>query len=201
MTLCATVAMMASSAVWANELDAKLLAAARAGKVDEVVQLLEQGASADARNVYGFTPLMLVCSCFSPGPAGEVTVRMMSVENRKKLVELLLAKSANVNLQNIDGKTALMLAASEGYTVMAFDMGPGPGGGIHSIQAKTKITPNGSPTLVKLLLAKGADCKAKASDGKTAMDLAKECCAQNPWGMVPEGGCKEVIDILTSCSQ
>jgi ankyrin repeat protein len=65
-------------------------------------------------------------------------------EGHNDVVELLLAKGANVNAKINDGFTPLYEAAS-----------------------------NGQKDVTELLLAKGADVNAKDNDGKTPLQVAK----------------------------
>lgn len=93
--------------------DTPLHAAAGFGRYDLVKDLLDRGAEVDSVNDWGQTPLILAASGYR-------------VDGR--VVELLLARGANVNHHDRDGRTALV-------NQLAF----------------------GSGDLIKLLLAAGAD--------------------------------------------
>ena len=61
----------------------------------EIVQLLlEKGAEIEARDTYGWTPLMIAIWYSTP-----------------KIVQLLIEKGAEVNARDKDGLTPLMIAA------------------------------------------------------------------------------------------
>lgn len=77
-----------------------------------------------------------------------------------KIVEQLLSSGADINKQNNDGYTALMVAAfSDGRSLMI-----GHDGRLISV---------GCVDTIRLLLEKGADVNAKSNDGETALDLTK----------------------------
>ncbi len=104
---------------------ALLLAVSR--KSDPVVNLLlNNGADVDIPNINGFTPLM-------------------AATDDTELVELLLEHGANVNHQDKQGDSALILAAEFG-------------------RAAT----------VQILLDSGADVSIRNDDGKTASQIASE---------------------------
>ena len=179
-----------------SDKDRALLEAVSAGDVGKVVRLLTQGANPNAKDKMGDTPLMLACSAVTKStgraikttPAakmpsfvfaretestsGTAKAKLTSIQNRVKLIEALLGKGADINAANPKGKTALMFASTEGYASTIYNLDG----------TLSKGTPSstiyGSPTLVKLLLARGADCKAKDRDGKTALDLCNECASK-----------------------
>ncbi|HXK20019.1 MAG TPA: ankyrin repeat domain-containing protein, partial [Polyangiaceae bacterium] len=75
-----------------------LLAAARAGALEVVQMLLDAGAAVDSRDEYGQTPLFLAAS-----------------RDHAPLVELLIARRADVNHPNASGKSSpLDIAVSKG---------------------------------------------------------------------------------------
>ncbi len=78
-------------------LDEELCIAASKGKLDRVQQLLDQGVSASARDLSGFTPL-------------EHAATMGHTE----IVKLLIARGADVNGQDVMGGTPLFRACAEG---------------------------------------------------------------------------------------
>lgn len=72
----------------------KIWEAATSGQVDELAKAIEAGASINAKNSSGLTPLMLAV-----------------LHGRTKSVELLLKHKADVSAANSDGNTALHMAA------------------------------------------------------------------------------------------
>lgn len=76
----------------------ELLAAAAAGNVDRVGELLDRGVNVEVTNAVGATPLMWA-----------------ALNGRSEVVELLLGRGANVNARTKAGVTALGAAVSEGH--------------------------------------------------------------------------------------
>jgi ankyrin repeat protein len=83
--------------------------------------------------------------CKSKGKSGEVSLHYAAFKGNKDMINLLIAKGADVNDKENDLKTPLHLAA------FASD-----------------------PEVAKLLISKGAQINAKDNNGKTALDYAKE---------------------------
>ena len=79
-----------------------LLPRSRVAILSIVALLLEKGASVNARQVGGFTPLMSAAAA-----------------NRRDLAELLLAHGADPALTNDQGQTAADFARERGHTELA----------------------------------------------------------------------------------
>lgn len=103
--------------------------------VEKVKMLLQYGANVNFIGDSKYTALIYACECV---PAGEE-------EKSYQICKMLIAKKADVNLQNQEGRTALIMASmSNCYKVM------------------------------KLLLENGANANIKDITGKEALDYAKE---------------------------
>ena len=89
---------------------------------------------------YKLTPLMIVASELA---AGSRSARLLQTLGPIDVARELLARGANVNAANIDGVTALMIAAA-----------------------------HDNATMIGLLLQAGADPHAKSVNGETASDIA-----------------------------
>jgi quinoprotein dehydrogenase-associated probable ABC transporter substrate-binding protein len=89
---------------------------------------------------YKLTPLMIVASELA---AGSRSARLLQTLGPIDVARELLARGANVNAANIDGVTALMIAAA-----------------------------HDNATMIGLLLQAGADPHAKSANGETASDIA-----------------------------
>lgn len=111
-----------------------------------VLTLIDAGAEVNPQNFCFLTPL----SSVSMG-SGDV-----------EMIELLLAKGADINLKSCGGVTALMIAASDG-----------------------------SPEVVKMLIAKGADVNAKTDHGETALSMATEVGREENVKILKRAGAKE----------
>ena len=86
-------------------LGAYLISAACDGNVQKVMNLLTLGAKVNATDGRGYSALINVEAC-----------KGHNDPTRMELVELLIAKGAEVNLRSRDGTTALMYAARNGDT-------------------------------------------------------------------------------------
>lgn len=168
--------------------------AARAGRIERVVALLQEGAKVNSRDRNGDSPLNMAAS---KGDAA--------------LVDLLLRANADVNLANLAGVTPLMGAAFSGNAEIVRkllaaggDISPvdrvrknaatyAAGNGcreclLELIRAGTKVNAAleneltllmwaaayGHESSVRLLLEQGADRQLIDRRGKTAMDMARE---------------------------
>jgi ankyrin repeat protein len=170
-----------------------LITAAGHGDLEIVKTLLKGGANANERDKAGFTAILRavqnkqdeVADVLLSQPnldlnaqgLNSVTVLMSYVaRDREDIVQNLLARKANVNLQDSDGDTALHTAAQRGHVKMIemlLSKGANP-------NAKNKL--GGTPLMwagvygyedaVRLLLGKGADPGLKDNDGMTAADWA-----------------------------
>lgn len=136
-----------------------LMAAAIKGHTSCVEALVESGAKVDVVRSDGASPLM-----FS------------SLNGHFGCVCILVAKTAEIDRMDFDGRTALMCATSKGHVDCAKALIAG-GAGV-STADKAGWTPlmfaacNTNSGLVSMLVEAGADVHAKATDGKTALDIA-----------------------------
>jgi len=131
--LLSCLAMFVSSTVYAGEsLDNDLNEAAYKGDTKEVVRLLQQGAHVDAANKYGaraidfaamrgyteMARILIDAGANIEQKSGkyENTVLMHAVEKKGSLevLQMLIAASANVNVTDKAGKTALFGACYSG---------------------------------------------------------------------------------------
>jgi len=139
-----------------QDLDGKLLEAAKARNTAEVQKLLGEGANANAKDNAGWTALIWA-----------------AYFGRTDTVRALLEKGADVNAKGKDGMTALMNAASADYRDI-----------VHSLLEKRADvnakdndgwTPlfwaafSGRAEIVRALLEKGADVNAMDDSGKTVL--------------------------------
>ena len=121
--------------------------------------LLEGGADVNAKDKFGFTPLLVS-------------------HGRVEVIKVLLKNQADVSATDGQGMTALHRAMSfgpkEGLEALLA------GGADVSATTRNGWTPlhyaayAGRREIVALLVDKGADVKAKATDGKTPLQIAQE---------------------------
>ena len=173
--------------------------AARAGRVERVVALLQEGAKVNSRDRNGDSPL-----------------NMAAAKGNAALTDALLKAGADVNLANLAGVTPLMGAAfsgdaeivrkllSAGAKIEPLDRvkknAATYAAGIGCTECLLELMRAGTPvnatlennltllmwaaaygheSSVRLLLDKGADRTLKDSRGKTAADMAREGHHQN----------------------
>lgn len=141
------------------EVNAALFSAAEKGCIDLTRKLLADGASLQARDRLGATPLSRAAK------AGET-----------QIIELFLAHGAAIDARDLDGSTALFLAA-EADRPAAVETLIAHGANV-DLPGRSGITPvgaaafMGSEQLVRLLLDKGADANTVDGTGKTAICYA-----------------------------
>ena len=149
--------------------DISIHQAVRNGNIEAVKQHLAAGTDVNAIDENrGITPLVYAAR-----------------EGHKKIVELLIAKGADVHEKAKDGTTPLLstktkeiaeLLIAEGANVNAKDM--------RGMTPLHRATYQGYKEIAELLIAKGADVNAKEKDGYTPLDYAIA------------GKRSEIIDIL-----
>ena len=146
--------------------DTALILAARTGNIKTVNALLRAGANPNATvmspHAGEITPLTAAINSDNPnrieiaktliGAKAEINPRgdffgspLMNAVNDLEMVRLLIASGAEVNQKNFRGATALMVAAGAG-----------------------------TPSVVRYLLEKGADVKARDREGNTVLAYAEE---------------------------
>jgi ankyrin repeat protein len=133
---------------------------------DLVRELLSHGAKADTQNRYGASPL-------SEAVKG----------GHFEIVEILLAAGANAKAVNIDGETVLMLAARTGKADVAKRLIDA-GADVNAVEAWRQQTAlmwaaeGAFPEVVDLLIAHGADVRARAAANDWGSQITSEPRAQ-----------------------
>lgn len=136
-----------------------LMVAVMNGHAKVVKWLLKKGAKPNLQNYFGETALMLAVQKDAPD-----------------MVQLLLKRKASVHLTDRKGWTALMLSKSMVVSALLYKRGAR----INEASAGSGVTPlmvaaqEGNLPLVKFLLALKADKDKVTSDGKKAVDFARE---------------------------
>jgi uncharacterized protein len=156
--LCATIAglLFGISAAFAGPLHD----AAKAGDVDTVEQLLDQGAALE-----------------EPDHAGEPPLLIAALAGHADIVALLLDRGADINVRNKGGLTALHAAAYAGYPEVV-ELLIERGAAVNESKNLYHMSPlhaaaeEGHKEVVELLLAKGADIEAKERNGYTPLTQA-----------------------------
>jgi len=143
----ATVRLLLNAGADANAKDlpgeTALMNAAANGNVEVMKLLLAKGAEVNATD----NPNAMSVKN-GPINLGKATPLMYAATNgRPEAIQLLLDAGAKLDLQEVRGMTALMLAVA---------------------------TDHANPRIVHLLVAKGADTKIKSKNGETAIDWAKK---------------------------
>jgi ankyrin repeat protein len=142
----------------ASSLDAGYLAILRSGDVPKLRSALDRGASANARDAQGSTPLMFA-----------------AIHGDVESLRLLLDRGADINATNKVGATALMRAASDHAKVVLL-LERGADVRVRSAFGNTALLlaarPANSHRTVKLLIDRGADAKVANVFGATALMAA-----------------------------
>lgn len=163
------------SQITAIEVSLTLFAAADRNCVDLATRLLDDGASAEARDRFGARPLSHAAR------SGNLA-----------MVDLLLQRGAPIDGRNLAGATALYVAAERGHTDVVqrlIDKGADV-----NLTGRSGASPvaaaafAGRNEVVKLLLAHGADAKAADETGKAPivyaaaageLDIVRQLLAKN----------------------
>ncbi|MDZ4201118.1 MAG: ankyrin repeat domain-containing protein [Gallionella sp.] len=163
-----------------------LCMAAVSGKYENIEVFISHGANVNAReSLNGFTPLHYAVSYRPPATRGLMLpmdvvgaqkrppMDAAIVQNKKKIIELLIARGADVNVKSKGGITPLHNAGSKEIAELLIKHGA-------NINAQTNGN-NGSPLyyavgfdkeVVEVLIAHGADVNYKNQSGNTPLHLA-----------------------------
>ena len=131
-----------------------------------VGELLSHGAKADTQNRYGASPL-------SEAVKG----------GNADIVQMLIAAGANVEAPNADGETVLMLAARTGKVEIAKQLIDA-GADVNAVESWRQQTAlmwaaeGAFPAVVELLIAHGADVRARAAANDWGSQITSEPRAQ-----------------------
>ncbi|MBM3459574.1 MAG: hypothetical protein FJX77_13720, partial [Armatimonadetes bacterium] len=170
-----------------------LFAAIRRDDLGAVRLLLARDPKlADARDGSGFTPLMFSAAYSSPGlvtllldhgasvnaasePSGSRALAWAAGDPAK--LRLLLSRGAQVNARSAQGRTPLLIAASQPGSAEAvrllLDQGADPAIRDHSGNSPlAAAAATGDLEVMRLLLARGADVNAKTENGSTPLMAA-----------------------------
>ena len=161
--------------ITAIEVSMTLFSAVDGDCIDLTTELLDYGASLDARDRLGARPLSHAAR-----------------SGHLEMVDLLLARGAAINARNLAGATALYFAAESGHTPIAqrliergADVKLTGRSGISPVAAASYA---GNDAIVEALLAQGANARAPDDTGKPPIvyaaagarfDVVKRLLAQN----------------------
>lgn len=196
-----------------NEMGGAIFTAARSGSPKVLQLLLEHGARANARDLMGNTPLMVVAQegghmramiaqvgydhpesdkVFHPTKE-ELAVTQGETKAQDALcVKELVAKGADPNAKTVSGQTALTYAAKTGNAAVAKALLDG-GANVDLLDGEG-MTPlmwaaeGGWTDVVKVLLDEKCGVNVRASDGATALQLAQEAGKTEAAGLLQAAG-------------
>jgi ankyrin repeat protein len=166
---------IAKPQITAMEVSLTLFSAVDANCIDLATQLLDQGASVDARDRLGARPLSHSAKSGHP-----------------RMVDLLLARGAPIDARNLAGATALYFAAEGSHISIAQRLIER--GADVKLTGRSGISPiaaaafAGNDVIVEALLAHGADERAPDETGKppivyaaagARLDIVKRLLARN----------------------
>lgn len=171
-----------------------LMAAASAGAVDLVRDLLQLGADVNARNQMGGTALMYAAAAGDTETVtlllangadtnkqsvnGWTALMMAAAKNRTGVAAILVARAADVNLPDVYGWTPLMRAVYAGYADMVDILlsQPAVAIGVRNDQGQTALhlaVIQGQPHIVHALLEHGARADMMDFAGRTPRSIAR----------------------------
>jgi ankyrin repeat protein len=196
-----------------------LLTAASRGDLPQVQKLLRDGSdpnehtaggktalhyAAQSKNVSVAQALIQAGANVNAEATGDVTPLMLSVDmafGQPEISLALIRAGADVNLADVNGDTALIIAATESSDEVfqtLLERGANPNArGLNGETALHYVAMNGLLNRAKLLLDHGADPTIRNSGGKTPYD---EAVSTNPERSV-EAQFQEMRNLLSQASQ
>jgi len=144
-----------------------LMSAAASGVPSIVEEVLRKHPDANAHDSDGVTALMEAVDQYERDDAG------FSEINRAQVVQILLRAGADPNARDNNGTTALIDATWEADAALAL-IRAGANVNAQDKYGITALINCDSPEVARVLLANGADPSIRDSQGKTALDHARE---------------------------
>jgi ankyrin repeat protein len=145
----------------------EILSAAKAGDLGKVEAVLTTGASVNAVDEKGLSPI---------GLAGLTPLGLAAAYGHRKVSEFLLDRGGSISVKDGLGATPLHLAAEYGHTdVVSLLLNHGAEIDARDIMGATPLqwaALRGNKKALTLLIARGAVVNAQSSSGKTALHLA-----------------------------
>lgn len=164
----------------AESLATELHHAAVKGDVNATRKAIEKGANVDAKDEFGWTPLL----------------RAVATKN-KELVDFLISKGANVNAKNTsDGTTVIGYACmwgEENKSIVELLLSKGARLNVTDGAGRTPLfvpVMGGNLSIVELLLSKGIDVNSKDRNGQTALSFAEQNGNQEMIELLKKHGAK-----------
>ncbi len=165
-----------------EELNAQLFRIIPTGDLEQVKQLLHDGANMNARDEYDYTPL----------------IQATRFNNAETIGEFLIACGADVDAQNKSGVTALMIAAEMGREkICDLLLARGVKTEIQTTRARTALmfaAQFGTQSICQKLLLAGASLFARAEhySGTALIDASKKQRSEI---------CRFLVDYQTQCNR
>ena len=144
-----------------------LMSAASSGVPGIVAEVLKHRPNVNAQDKDGKTALMEAVDQYERDDAG------FSEINRAQVVQILLRAGADPNARDNNGTTALIDATWEADAALAL-IRAGANVNAQDKYGITALINCDSPEVARVLLANGADPSIRDSQGKTALDHARE---------------------------
>jgi ankyrin repeat protein len=142
-----------------------LISAARRLNAEVCGYLLDKGANSNAKDDHGTAALSTVM---------EKHIAVRNISNVQQIAELVLKYHADINARDVDGDTALFVAALGGLTAQVdFLLSRGADPNIQGEQGHFPLrfaVDWGDAKMAQSLLAHGANRNIRDNEGKTAMD-------------------------------
>ncbi len=170
-----------------------LLTAAAASDAQIFKYLVSKGADVKAVDSRGNTALIIAaaqnsleiaeillgtgCDVNARGEEGNVTPLIAAIQNGNyKFAEMLIERSANVNLSDNQGNSPLMIAAAKGNpSMVTMLINRGAEVNHQSYTARNTAlmvaTSSSNEEIISILMNAGADTKLRNSSGRTALDM------------------------------